>query len=917
MTKDIIILLLSMALCGSAHAQEREPERIAGDVLVMLAPEGRVEVLAEDLRALLGMTTGSYTVEEVSAPMRIWRLRFDPERIPEQWMLRAANGHPHVIAAQFNHVVHERHVPNDTRYDEQWHHQLIGSENAWAVSTGGSTVMGDTIVACIIERSDLPHPDLSGNAWYNHAEIPGNGIDDDGNGYVDDHRGWNPASGNDEVYGGTHGTQVAGMIGAKGGNGLGVVGANWDVKMMVVHYGGTTEAEVLAAYTYPLVMRRRYNASNGQQGAFVVATNASWGINGGQPSQSPLWCAMYDTLGTAGILSCGATANNDVNVDVVGDMPTACPSEFLVSVTATDVNDVRNFAAYGANTIDLAAPGRNVLTTTQGGGYGTASGTSFASPLTAGVVALLYSAPCSELMGLVKNDPKGGALFIRKALLEGVDLVEGLQGRTVTGGRLNAGRSMELVMEGCDPCPPPFDGHVSRTGPDGVAEFTWSTLFQGPFDVRYRMLGEDEWTERPGVAAPPFQVAGLDRCSAYEFQVAMACPEGERGYSASMLLLSPEVSEPVIFTDGREWACTGDRIVLTTSVEGDITWSTGDTSQALLVLEGGTYWVTVNDLCGSATSAPVEIGILGPSPPEVSHVSMPGPGIANLMAQGDSVLWYDVPVGGEPVGRGVSWSTPYLSDNTSFWAAQVETSSPAIHKGGPEERTTTGLFQSNTSLWPLFTAYKPFVIRSVKVYANGAGDRTIGLMDAVSGEVLVEGVFPIPDGESRVRLDIEVPAPGDYALRVLSDDPRLWRDGLGSAPSYPYPLGDLGAITGSNAAGAHATAMYFFFYDWEVGLKSISCESPRAQVKVYVSNDGLSLSPNPVQDRLHVELSGATGRQMWMQVLDNTGRSVMERALQDGRAIVSVDGLANGPYICRVMDGSGSQHAWARFVVVR
>src|SRR5690606_37304415 len=116
---------------------------------------------------------------------------------------------------------------------------------------------------------------------------------------------------------------------------------------------------------------------------------------------SPLWCAIYDTLGTAGVLNCGATSNSNVNIDVVGDLPTACPSDHLISVTATDNNDNRTFSAYGSTHVDLGAPGEDVRTTSIGGGYGTTSGTSFASPLTAGVIGLLYSAPCASMMSLV------------------------------------------------------------------------------------------------------------------------------------------------------------------------------------------------------------------------------------------------------------------------------------------------------------------------------------------------------------------------------------------------------------------------------------------------------------------------------------------------------------------------------------
>jgi hypothetical protein len=424
------LALIALLFSLSAHAQG--PAYVPGDLLVMMRPGTSPWSVVEGLRSVNGISTGIDVAEEVSAPMRAWLFRFDANVIAQDAMLRAAWSHPSVQMAQNNHVVTERQVPNDAQYAQQWHHQNINSEAAWEIGTGGVTATGDSIVVCIIEAADLPHPDLIGNAWFNQGEVAGNGIDDDANGYVDDRRGWNPPGNNDAVYGGSHGTQVAGMIGAKGNNTTGVTGANWNVKMMVVDYGGTSEAQVVAAYTYPLVMRRLYTSTGGQKGAFVVATNASWGVDGGNPANSPIWCAMYDTLGTAGILSCGATANNNVNVDQVGDLPTACPSDFMVSVTATNSADNRTFSAYGLTTIDVGAPGDNVRTTSLGGGYGTTSGTSFASPLTAGVIGLLYSAPCPSLMALVQADPAAGALYIRNKLFEGVDQVGNLGGQTVT-----------------------------------------------------------------------------------------------------------------------------------------------------------------------------------------------------------------------------------------------------------------------------------------------------------------------------------------------------------------------------------------------------------------------------------------------------------------------------------------------------
>lgn len=496
----------------------------------MLRPGATAEAIVRDLTTATGPSADLREVREVSGPMRTWLLRFDPSLADQTRILQAVRNHPAVELAQNNHRLKLRTVPNDSEYGSQWHHANIRSEAAWDISTGGVTATGDTIVVCIIENVDMPHPDLFANAWFNHAEVPGNEMDDDGNGYVDDYRGWNPNSGTDEVYGGSHGTEVAGMIGAVGDNDEGIAGANWAVKMMVVFNSGASDEGVIASHTYPLVMRRRYNASNGAEGAFVVATNASWGINGGQPADAPLWCAMYDTLGTAGILNCGATTNQNDDVDVVGDLPTACPSDFMVSVTATDIDDNRTFSGFGLTTVDVGAPGADVYTTQQNGEYGNSSGTSFATPLTAGVIGLLYSAPCASMMALVHADPEEGARFIRQKLFDGVDHVGNLEGQTVTGGRISAGNSMELIMNGCGTCPAPYGLNVQAVDLTSSV-IGWNVVSGNLFDLRYRLVGVADWTEVNGLTEAGYLITEMQGCTPYEFNVRVQCEEEWSAFS--------------------------------------------------------------------------------------------------------------------------------------------------------------------------------------------------------------------------------------------------------------------------------------------------------------------------------------------------------------------------------------------------
>ena len=284
---------------------------------------------------------------------------------------------------------------------------------------------------------NLNHSDLTGNRWINTYETPNDNIDNDGNGYVDDYNGWNTVLNNDDYGNGSHGTNCLGMIGAKGNNGLAVAGANWDVKMMVVNMGSLTQASVISAYTYPLVMRQMWNNSNGSQGAFVVATSASWGIDGANPSNYPLWCQFYDTLGHYGILNVGATTNQNLDVDVAGDMPTGCVSNYMIGVGRTGNQD-QTAGGYGDQTIQLGAPGINVVTTNGTSGTTTTTGTSFSCPLTAGVIALAYSIPCPSFMTVVNSNPQNAADLVLQSLLTGTDPKPQLTSKFITGGRLNS-----------------------------------------------------------------------------------------------------------------------------------------------------------------------------------------------------------------------------------------------------------------------------------------------------------------------------------------------------------------------------------------------------------------------------------------------------------------------------------------------
>ncbi len=533
----------AILFCLSANVAQ-QTDHVLGELLIQLAPETHPRQLERALSTFEGRATGFQWVKAVSPPMRIHLYRFDYGQIHERRFLEYVRNIKGVQIAQFNHLIEPRTTtPDDPQFPLQWQYINDGSgggvpdadldaELAWDITTGGLTPQGDTIVVCVIDGGiDMGHEDFGDNLWYNWAEIPGNGIDDDNNGYVDDFRGWNAYTETDEVDNDDwHGTNVAGIVGAQGDNGIGVAGVNWNVKVMVV-VGGGNEAEALAAYTYPWVMRKRYNETDRSEGAFVVATNASWGIDYGQPADAPLWCAFYDSLGMQGILNCGATANNDVNVDEEGDLPTACPSDFLISVTNMNNEDVKvTGAGYGATTIDLGAFGTATWTAQPGDTYGAFGGTSGATPHVTGTVALLYAAPCPLLGELALTDPPQAALLARQYILDGVDPNASLAGITVTGGRLNMFNSLQLLMQNCGPCPPPA-ALVATDILDTAALISWhpldSTLF---VNLRWRQVGDTVWQIADSLSADSLLLSGLQACTSYEVEVEAVCADTLSGF---------------------------------------------------------------------------------------------------------------------------------------------------------------------------------------------------------------------------------------------------------------------------------------------------------------------------------------------------------------------------------------------------
>jgi hypothetical protein len=452
-------IYLTLLFCFSVllkYGQSDNTAYIKGEILVMLSEDGNIFSTIEKIIQQSEIVSLKYG-ELISRSMRVHKLTFD-STLNHEIVLKKVKQNNEIILAQFNHKIQQRvNIPNDPSFGTQWSMNNTGQSGgladadidaieAWDISTGGLTANGDTIVVAVIDGgAQLAHPDLK--HWKNFNEIPSNNIDDDGNGYIDDVNGWDAISNNNGVSSDQHGTHVNGIIGAIGNNNLGVAGVNWNVQVMVIEGSTQNEAEAVRAYSYAFDNRKLYRTSNGAKGAFIVSTNSSFGVDNGQPSSFPLWCAMYDSLGKEGILSAGATANQNWNIDVTGDIPTACLSPWLVTVTNTTRLDAKNnSAAYGLTTIDLGAPGTSILSTYPNNTYNSLTGTSMATPHVAGAIALMYATACTDFITNYKLYPDSFALIMKNYLLLGTDPISALNNITVTGGRLNLNNALQNVL---------------------------------------------------------------------------------------------------------------------------------------------------------------------------------------------------------------------------------------------------------------------------------------------------------------------------------------------------------------------------------------------------------------------------------------------------------------------------------------
>ena len=448
-----VFILVPMAVANDADpvpAFVKAPtgDYVPGELLIKYKPEVR-------------SATAAYyqTQYEVTTMKSFNAIGVDHVKLPQTMTVEGAlevfQSDPNVEYAEPNYYQYATGTPNDALFGLLWGMHNTGqtvngtagipdadidAPEAWDITTGSSSVVVAVVDSGVSTLSVVN--DLSGNIWSNPGEIPENGIDDDSNGYVDDVVGWdfvfddnspNDANG--------HGTHVAGTVAAVGNNSTGVTGVSWSTKIMALRFldargSGSTE-DAISAILYA-------NA----KGAHVI--NNSWG--GGGYNQS-----LKDAIDASSAVVVCAAGNG--GSDLIGDdndavpfYPSSYTSSNLIAVAATDQNDNRaSFSNYGPTSVDVAAPGVNILSTLSTGGYGYLAGTSMAAPHVAGLAALIHTGSSSASSG----NRTLAATDIIQTIKDTVDPLSSLSGVIATGGRINAytavssGGNGDELEDGC------------------------------------------------------------------------------------------------------------------------------------------------------------------------------------------------------------------------------------------------------------------------------------------------------------------------------------------------------------------------------------------------------------------------------------------------------------------------------------
>jgi len=420
-------LAITVLCCPQPVRAQSSPDYVPGEILVKWAPGVPALSAAVARDEVAGLTLREF-------PQIGWEhLQIDPT-IDVPTAIRQILQQPGVLAAEPNYILGAlATIPNDASFGSQWALRNTGQTVNGTAGTAGADISTTTawdlrmtspniVVAVIDSGITLNHADLSSNLWVNPGEISSNGVDDDGNGKIDDVDGWDFANNDNDPTDDSaslHGTHVSGIIGAKGNDASGIAGVTWTVQLMSLKIfdslGFATTANAISAIQYATA-----------KGAHI--TNASWGGSGFSQ-------ALKDAIDAFPGLFVAAAGNDGTNNDAFPIYPACFTSNNIVAVAATDQNDaLASFSNFGTTCVDLAAPGVNILSDSSVGNVSFLNGTSFAAPHVSGVAALMKA-----------QEANRSTAEIRSAILNNVDTKPSLTANVATGGRLNAHAGLAAI----------------------------------------------------------------------------------------------------------------------------------------------------------------------------------------------------------------------------------------------------------------------------------------------------------------------------------------------------------------------------------------------------------------------------------------------------------------------------------------
>ena len=541
-----------------------------------------------------------------------------------------------IESIQFNHKIQNRETPDDSLFYLQWHLKNTGqggglpdadidADLAWSLSKNGYTPTGDTIVICVVDDGcDIKHEDIIANIWTNWNEIPDNGIDDDGDSFIDNYHGYNTESEDGDIPSGSHGTSVCGLIGARGNNHIGITGVNLNIKVMPVFYGDD-DAHTIAAYSHIYKMRKLYNESNGEKGAFIVATSSSFGIDYAYASDFPIWCGMYDALGSVGIINIVATTNNNTDVDFYGDIPSTCPSNYLLAVTNMNRYDNKvSSAGFGIENVDIGSYGESVLSIKPNNRYNSFAGTSAATPVATGIVGLIYSYG-EKLSEIAIEKPLNATLMVKDAIIKGVKQNSSIQNITSTGGVVNAYNSMKKIKMYDSICSPPEIIDID-TITISSANISWTNEDNAYHNLELTNLATGEKQNFENLISD-IELDSLIACTDYSIRLQKNCNQNLSDFGYSMYFktdgccTSPMISGYNLFQDTMNFSwnkiTAADKYILTTKFWADPVWDTITTTETyasiIYPFDCGQILAQVKSNCDENLSTDENTSIIGNS----------------------------------------------------------------------------------------------------------------------------------------------------------------------------------------------------------------------------------------------------------------------------------------------------------------